>query len=132
MRAKSFALAVTLFSLVSALAADNAPGEAVIKSMLMKPKSWTLYYDHTDSLTPRANATKMKFTYFERDGKLIGRHVVEFGGCDFEVSLRSDGFSFRWCPPLGGEPSLTYDPDDLRYPFKNSEPRKIWLEANDQ
>jgi hypothetical protein len=132
MLAKLFALTITLFLVVPVQAADNAPGEEAIKSILMKPKSWTLYYEHTDSSTPTNNATKMRFAYFEREGKLRGRHVVEFGGCDFEVSLRSDGFSFPWCPPLGGEPSLTYDSDDSQYPFKNREPRKIWLEANDQ
>jgi hypothetical protein len=129
--ARSYALAIILFSILPVHAADNAPGEEIIRSILMKPKSWTLYYEHTDSPTPTDNVTRMTFAYFEREGKLMGRHVVEFGGCEFEVALRSDGFSFPWCPPLGGEPSLTYDPDDSQYPFKNREPRKIWLEAND-
>jgi hypothetical protein len=57
----------------------------------------------------------MTFAYFVRDGKLMSRHVVEFGGCELEVSLRGDGFSFQWCPPLGGAPSLTYDPRDSQY-----------------
>jgi hypothetical protein len=132
MLAKLFALTIILFSVVPVLAAENAPGEEAIKSILMKPKSWTLSYEHTDSSTPTDKVTKMTFAYFERDGKLMGRHVVAFGGCSFEVSLRSDGFSFPWCPPLGGEPSLTYDPADSKYPFKNREPRKMWLQANDE
>jgi hypothetical protein len=132
MLAKLFALPIILFSVVPVLAAENAPGEEAIKSILMKPKSWTLYYEHTDSSTPTDKVTKMTFAYFERDGKLMGRHVVAFGGCSFEVSLRSDGFSFPWCPPLGGEPSLTYDPGDSKYRFKNREPRKMWLQANDE
>ena len=132
MLAKLFALTVILLPVVPVQAADNAPGEAAIKSILVKPKSWTLHYELTASSTPTDKVTKMTFAYFERDGKLMGRHVVAFGGCDFEVALRSDGFSFPWCPPLGGEPSLTYDPGDSRYPFKNDrEPRKIWLQAND-
>jgi hypothetical protein len=132
MLARLHALAVALVLLVPAHAADNAAGEQTSKSILTKPKSWTLYYDHTDAPTPPASATKMTFAFFERDGKLMSRHVVEFGGCELEASLRSDGFSFQWCPPLGGSPSLTYDPRDTQYPFKNSrEPRKIWLKAND-
>jgi hypothetical protein len=131
MLARSCALAIALVLSASAHAADNAPGEQAIRNILTKPKSWTLYYDHTDSLTPPANATKMTFAYFERDGKLMSRHVVEFGGCELEVALRNDGFSFRWCPPLEGAPSLSYDPGDPQYPFKNREPRKMWLKANE-
>jgi hypothetical protein len=132
MLARLCALAIVLFLLVPVHAAENASGEETIKRLLTKPKSWTLYYDHTDSPTPPGNATKMTFAYFERGGKLMSRHVVEFGGCELEVSLRSDGFSFQWCPPLGGSPSLTYDPRDSQFPFKNDrEPRKIWLKAND-
>jgi hypothetical protein len=74
----------------------------------------------------------MTFGFFERDGKLMSRHMVEFGGCELEASPRNDGFSFQWCPPLLGSPSLTYDPRDPLYPFKTQgEPRKIWLKAND-
>ena len=132
MPAKLLALAIAFLLLVPTHAADNAPGEDTIKSLLIKPKSWTLYYDHADAATPPASATKMTFAFFERDGKLMSRHVVEFGGCELEASLRSDGFSFQWCPPLGGSPSLTYDPRDTQYPFKSiREPRKIWLKAND-
>jgi hypothetical protein len=64
MLAKLLAFAVALVLLVPAHAADNAPGAQSIKNILVKPKSWTLYYDHTDSLTPPANATKMTFAYF--------------------------------------------------------------------
>jgi hypothetical protein len=125
-------LLIALVSLTPAHAADNAPGEEAIKRALTKPKSWTLYYDHSEALKPPANATKMTFGYFERDGKLMSRHIVEFGGCELEVALRKDGFSFQWCPPLLGAPSLTYDPGDPEYPFKTlSEPRKIWLKPND-
>jgi hypothetical protein len=132
MLARLHALAIVLILCVPAHAADNAPGEETIKSILTKPKSWTLFYDHTDAPTPPGGATKMTFAFFERNGKLMSRHVVEFGGCELEASLRSDGFSFQWCPPLGGSPSLTYDPRDSQYPFKTrGEPRKIWLKAND-
>jgi hypothetical protein len=125
-------LPLVLILSVPAYAADNAPGEDAIRRILVKPKSWTLYYDHTEAPAPPANATKMTFAFVERDGKLMSRHVVEFGGCELEVGLRGDGFSFQWCPPLAGMPSLIYDPSDREYPFKTrGEPRKIWLKAND-
>ncbi len=132
MLARFPAFAIALVLLVPAHAADDTAGEKTIKNLLTKPKSWTLYYDHTDSPTPTDRVTRMTFAYFERDGKLMSPHVLEFGGCELEVSLRNDGFSFRWCPPLEGAPSLTYDPNDSQYPFKNlREPRRMWLKANE-
>jgi hypothetical protein len=93
-----------------------------------------MYLEYTDSLTPSGRANKFSWEYFERDEKLMGRRVgMAFGGCEVELSLQGDGFSFRWCDPqLGGaEPKLSYDPDDPNFPFKNREPRKFWLKATD-
>jgi hypothetical protein len=118
-----------------AYSADNAATESKIKTLLTMPKSWTMYLEFTDAPTPSDRAQRFIWEYFERDGKVWGRRVprLAFGDCDSEISVRVDGFSFRWCDPQlsGGAPSLSYDPSDSKYPFKNREPRKLWLQAND-
>lgn len=116
-------------------AADDPAAESRIKNILTTPKSWTMYLEYTDAATSGVRAQKFGWQYLEQDGKLIGRRVprLAFGDCDSEITLRADGFTFRWCDPqLGGaSPSLRYDQADSKYPFKSSEPRKIWLQAND-
>jgi hypothetical protein len=125
------ALAILLSAVLPAQAGDNAPGETVIKGLLSKYRSWTMYSEYTDAAAPSGQAQKLTFEYFERDAKLMGRWILEFGGCEFELSLRNDGFSFPWCPPYKGEPSLSYDAADPQYPFKSRNPRKLWLKANE-
>ena len=118
-----------------AYCAGNAATENKIRTLLTTPKSWTMYLEFTDAPTPSDRAQKFTWEYFERDGTVLGRRVprLAFGDCDSEISVRPDGFSFRWCDAQlsGGEPSLSYDPSDSKYPFKNREPRKLWLQAND-
>ncbi len=115
-------------------AADD-PAAEKIKKILTAPKSWTMYLEYTDAATPGERAQKFGWQYLEHDGKLVGRRVprLAFGDCDSEITLRADGFSFRWCDPqlTGADPSLRYDPSDPKYPFKSSEPRKLWLQANE-
>lgn len=132
MRAIRSALAIVLLS-VFAFGADNSPGGDAIRSLLIRPKTWTMYLEFTDAAMPSDRAQKMIWEYFQRDQKVMGRRVgLAFGGCDLELSLRSDGFSFRWCPPLDASgPSLVYDPSDPQYPFKGHGPQKIWLKANE-
>jgi hypothetical protein len=115
-------------------AADDAAYAQKIRDLLVTKKYWTMYLEYTDSPTPSDRANRFSWEYFERDGKLMGRRVgMAFGSCEIELSVRSDGFSFRWCDPqLGGaEPMLSYDASDPKFPFKNREPRKFWLKAND-
>lgn len=118
-----------------AYSADDAATESKIKRLLTSQKSWTMYLEFTDASTPGDRAQKFVWQFFERDGRMMGRRVppLAFGNCDSELSVRADGFSFRWCDPQlsGGEPSLSYDPNDSKYPFKSREPRKFWLQAND-
>lgn len=92
-----------------------------------------MYLEFTDAAMPSDRAQNMIWEYFQRDQKVMGRRVgLAFGGCDLELSLRNDGFSFRWCPPLDASgPSLVYDPSDPQYPFKGHGPQKIWLKANE-
>jgi hypothetical protein len=112
---------------VAAFAAENAPGEAAIRDLLTKHKKWSMYYEITDAKLPGQGAHKMNWEFFERDKKLMARLLVEFGGCEFEVPLRPDGIRMRWCI-LEGEPSLAFDPNDAKYPLKDSvNPRKLWL-----
>lgn len=114
-----------------AYSADNAATESKIKTLLTTPKSWNMYLEFTDAPTPGERAQKFTWAYFERDGRMWGRRVprLAFGDCDSEISVRPDGFSFRWCDPQlsGGEPTLTYDPSDSKYPFKNLEPPVVSL-----
>ena len=114
--------------------ADDASAVSKIKDLLVTKKNWTLYLEYTDSPVPSDRANRFSWEYFERDGKVMGRRVgMAFGGCEIELKVRSDGFSFQWCDPQlsGAEPSLRYDPNDPSYPFKNSEPRKFWLKVKE-
>ena len=117
-----------------AYAADTAT-ESKIRILLKTPKSWTMYLEFTDAPTPSDRAQKFVWQYFERDGRLLGRRIppLAIGDCLSEITVRADGFSFRWCDPQlsGVEPSLSYDPNDPKYPFRNREPRKLWLQADD-
>jgi hypothetical protein len=114
-------------------AADDATNN--IKKILTTHKSWTMYLEYTDAPAPSDRAQKFGWQYIEQGGKVVGRRVprLAFGDCDSEVTLRPDGFSFRWCDPQlsGASPSLSYDEKDRKYPFKSEAPRKIWLQAND-
>lgn len=122
---------VSILLPLAAMGAENAPGEAVIKSLLTKHKTWAMYWDLTDAPIPSERAHRLKYEFFERDRKLMGRLILEFGGCEFEVPLRADGVSLRYCL-LEGEPSLTFDPSDAKYPFKErNNPRKVWLTPTD-
>jgi hypothetical protein len=117
---------------LAAIGAENAPGETAIKNLLTKHKTWALYWDLTEEPLPTERAHKLKYEFVEREGRLIGRLIFEYGGCDFEVPVRPDGISLRYCL-LEGEPSLTFDSDDAKYPFKERDnPRKLWLAPNDQ
>jgi hypothetical protein len=110
--------------------APPAAGESGIKNLLLRHKTWTLYWELTDAQLPGERATKLKYEFFERDQKLMARMIVEYGGCEFAVPLRADGITLQYCS-LQGEPSLTYDPNDTEYPFKErNNPRKLWLTPN--
>jgi hypothetical protein len=131
-----FSLVPLVGILLSAAAyATDTATESKIGTLLKTPKSWTMYLEFTDAPTPSDRAQKFVWQYFERDGRLLGRRVppLAIGDCLSEITVRGDGFSFRWCDPQlsGVEPSLSYDPNDPQYPFKNREPRKLWLQAND-
>jgi hypothetical protein len=125
-----FWMVVTMMLAIVDLRAESGRGASSIKNLLMKHKTWTMYWELTDAQRPSERATKLRYEFFERDQKLMARMIVEFGGCEFEVPLRADGIELRYCS-LAGEPSLTFDPNDAEYPFKERDnPRKLWLTAN--
>jgi hypothetical protein len=134
MRFSLISILTILLSSVS-YSADNATAESKIRKILTTPKSWTMYLEYTDAPMPSDRANKFVWRYIEQDGKVVGRRVppLAFGDCDSQVTVRADGFSFRWCDPQlsGGEPSLSYDEKDSTFPFKSRESRKLWLQAND-
>lgn len=114
----------------SGRAAEPASGAAAIRSLLATQKNWTLYSEYTEAELPSDRAQKLQFDYYERGEKLMGRWRLEFGGCEFEVTVQPDGFRFPWCPPYHGEPALSFDPGDMEYPFRSRPfPRKLWLKA---
>jgi hypothetical protein len=116
--------AVALLSFAAVAHAD----QSAISQMLTKPISWTMYIEYTDAAVPSDRAQRMTWHYFVRDGKVMGRQLnLAFGGCEFDVAVRADGFGFAWCPPYRGEPSLDLDLADPVYPFKSRNPRKMWM-----
>ena len=69
--------------------------ERKIKNLLTSKQTWTMYLEYTDRSTPSDQANKFVWKYFERDGKLFTRRRgLAFGGCDSELLIRADGFSF--------------------------------------
>ncbi len=98
-----------------------------IRTLLIKHQKWTMFWEITDAQLPGERAHKLNYEFFEQDQKLMARLIFEYGGCSFPVGLQSDSISLRYCI-LEGEPSLTFDPADAEYPFKQrNNPRKLWL-----
>ena len=126
----SAALAL-IFGSVAAFATGPGPREAAIRDLLTRQKNWVLYIEYTDAALPSDRAQKLQFEYYERDAKLMGRWLLAYGGCEFEVTVAADGVRFPWCPPYNGEPALSFDDGDPLYPFKSRNPRKLWLKAAD-
>ena len=113
-----FPLALLVFTLVASASysADNEPGETRIRNLLLAKQSWTMYLEYTDRSAPSDKANKFVWEYFERDGKVFARrHGLVFGGCDSELSVRADGFSFRWCDPQLNAASEIEAADGHRY-----------------
>ena len=100
-------------------------GVEAIKSMLTGHKQWTFYWDRAHVSRPRlGSATTDRSPSARLEFMRVGRRLighadddrVHFGECEFEVSVREDGFTFVGC--VGSDKSMTYDPDDREYPFK--------------
>lgn len=129
MRLLSRIFAATLCLCLFMPAAYGSDRMETIRDLLARQRSWILFIEYTDAAMPGERAQKLKFEYYMRDATLMGRWILESGSCDFEVTVREDGFSFPWCPPYNGQPSLDFDAADATYPFKSRNPRKLWLMA---
>ena len=122
-----FSIAVSALLFVSLVAAANAASETAIRKLLIDHKTWHMLWEITEAQLPGASAHRLTYEFFEREEKLMARLVFEYGGCEFEVPLRPDGISLRYCI-LQGDPTLTFDASDAKYPFKErGNPRKLWL-----
>ena len=125
-----FWIIVMMMPAFATLKAQEGRSESGIRDLLTKHKTWIMYWELTDAQLPSERAHKLKYDFFERDQKLMARMIFESGGCEFEVPLRADGIELRYCM-LQGEPSLTFEPNDTEYPFKErNNPRKLWLTPN--
>lgn len=119
---RSTTLVVLLGGWLTAFAAmaQTVSSTQDIENILVKPKSWTYWWEVTAQLVPSARAGKGSMEFFQRDGKLFGRttHML-FGNCEFEVGLRNDGFTWEIC---GGyqfpRSSINFDSADLKFPFR--------------
>lgn len=131
--------ATLLFVLISfqAVAADNSPGKAAIKKVLLSSKSWTVYFeDNMKATVPTDDANRWKWGFFEEDGKMKARQLGwVFGSCVHEITLHDDGFSFKYCPVMEhqNEVFINYHPEDSQYPFKvvDERPGKWWLHPDE-
>jgi hypothetical protein len=110
-------------------------GVEAIKRVLTSHKQWTLYWDRGNEGRPRLGSATTDRSpsatlEFMRVGLgLVGHaeddqvHHVE---CEFEVTVREDGFTFAGC--VGSDKRMTDDPDDPEYPFKGrTNGALLWL-----
>ena len=112
----------------------SAVGVETIKRILTGQKQWRFYWDRgvgrprigetTSDRTPSATLEFMRL-----GSRLVARtendevHHVE---CEFEVTVKDDGFIFEGC--VGSDKTMTYDPDDRQYPFKGRyNGASLWL-----
>jgi hypothetical protein len=96
-----------------------------IKRMLAGHKQWIFYWDRAPVSRPRLGSTTTDRSpsatlEFMRAGPRVIGHAqddrVHHAECEFEVTVREDGFTFAGC--WGSDKFMTYDPDDREYPFK--------------
>lgn len=100
-------------------------GVEAIKRVLTGHTRWTLYWDRADVDRPRLGSSTggrspSATLEFVRVGPRLAGHAengaVHHVECEFEVTVREDGFTFAGC--VGSDKSMTYAPDDREYPFK--------------
>lgn len=110
-------------------------GVEAIKGMLTRHKQWTFYWDRAPISRPRfgskaADRSPSATFEFVRVGRAVIGHAqddrVHHTECEFDVTVREDGFTFTGC--WGSDKSMTYDPDDREYPFKGRvDGTLLWL-----
>ena len=110
-------------------------GVEAITGMLTGHKQWTFYWDRAPVSRPRlvskaADRSPSATFEFMRVGRRVIGHAqddrVHHAECEFEVTVREDGFTFAGC--WGSDKSMTYDPDDREHPFKGrTDGTLLWL-----
>jgi hypothetical protein len=113
----------------------SAVGVEAIKRVLTGQKQWKLYWDRGGVRQPRIGETTSARTpsvtlEFMRLGQRLvaraERDEVHHAECEFEVTVKEDGFIFEGC--WGSDKTMTYDPDDRQYPFKGRyDGTLLWL-----
>ena len=114
---------------------DAPIGAEAIKRMLTGHKQWTFYWDRAHVSRPRlGSATTDRSPSATLEVMGVGLRVighaqddqVHHAECEFDVTVREDGFTFAGC--WGSDKSMTYDPDDREYPFKGrTDGTLLWL-----
>jgi hypothetical protein len=104
---------------------NAAIGAEAIKTMLTSYPRWTAYWDRGDVARPRFGARtgdrslSATMEFLRMGTALVGHtevHSLTNVECEFEVTVRDDGFTFTSCG--GTATPMTYDPKDSDYPFK--------------
>lgn len=114
---------------------DLPIGVEAIKDMLTRQERWTFYWDRAPVSRPRLGSTtthrspSLTLEFMRVGPRLLGYAYddpLQRAGCEFEVTVRQDGFAFDTCS--GPHKSMTYDPNDREYPFKGRVDRTLlWI-----
>jgi len=121
-----------LFVFVASTTEKGTSGQQAIKEILGGTKRWTFIFEFTPENLPTDRASSTEFEFFWRGSEFVGRTTKFVGGsnCEFNLTIRDDGFDFQRCGGFGeaSVASLDYYPDDKAYPFKRlNAPQKLWL-----
>ena len=113
----------------------SAVGVEAIKRILTGQKQWKLYWDRGAVGRPRrgdttsARTPSVTFEFMRLGTRLVARaenDEVHHAECEFEVTVKDDGFIYQGC--WGSDKTMTYDPDDRQYPFKGRyDGTLLWL-----
>jgi len=104
----------------------SAIGVEAIKRVLTGQKQWKLYWDRGSVGRPRPGertsdrTPSVTFEFMRLGRRLVARaerDEVHHAECEFEVTVKEDGFIFEGC--WGSDKTMmSYDPHDREYPFK--------------
>ena len=124
----------TLPRVASLESTGSAIGVEAIKRVLTGQKQWRLYWDRGVGRPRRAGKPSDRSGSLTLEFMRLGQRFVaradnddvHHAECEFEVTVKDDGFIFEGC--WGTEKTMTYDPDDREYPFKGRyDGTSLWL-----
>jgi hypothetical protein len=117
---------IVFFDAVAGQAENTASaiGIEAIKRVLTGQNQWRLYWDRgvgrprlAEKRSDRSPSLTLEFMRLGR--RLVARadnDEVHHAECEFEVTVKDDGFIFEGC--WGSDKTMTFDPADREYPFK--------------